>query len=69
MNVNLALLATLAVTCAGAAAHAANADRIQPYATNPYFWQYQGKPLLLLGGTWQDNLFNHPKGLERHLDL
>ena len=25
--------------------------------------------MILLGGTWQDNLFNHPVGLERHLDL
>ena len=36
---------------------------------NPFYWQYQGKPVLLLGGSWQDNLFNHPVGLERHLDL
>jgi hypothetical protein len=43
--------------------------RIQPYSENPYYWQYKGKPMLLLGGSWQDNLFNHPIGLERHLDL
>ena len=43
--------------------------RIRPYAENPFYWQYQGKPVLLLGGSWQDNLFNHPLGLERHLDL
>jgi hypothetical protein len=48
---------------------AEDAGRIQPYPTNPAYWQYQGKPILLLGGTWQDNLFNHPIGLERHLDL
>jgi hypothetical protein len=24
--------------------------------------------VLLLGGSWQDNMFNHPVGLERHLD-
>ena len=23
---------------------------------------------MLLGGSWQDNLFNHPVGLEEHLD-
>jgi hypothetical protein len=35
---------------------------------NPFYWQYKGKPTMLLGGTWQDNLFNHPVGLEEHLD-
>jgi hypothetical protein len=44
-------------------------DRIRPYEQNPYFWQYKGAPVLLLGGSWQDNLFNHPVGLEEHLDL
>ncbi len=52
-----------------AAIRTTDADRLQPYAANPYYWQYQGKPVLLLGGSWQDNLFNHPIGLERHLDL
>ena len=32
-------------------------DRIQPYARNPFYWQYQGKPVLLLGGSDDDNLF------------
>lgn len=44
-------------------------DYIRPYTDNPYYWQYKGDPVILLGGTWQDNLFNHPVGLERHLDL
>jgi hypothetical protein len=48
---------------------ASEADRIQPYPNNPTYWQYKGKPVLLLGGTWQDNLFNHPIGLARHMDL
>jgi hypothetical protein len=46
-----------------------NNDNIRPYIGNAYYWQYKGEPLLLLGGTWQDNLFNHPIGLERQLDL
>jgi hypothetical protein len=41
---------------------------IRPYVENPFYWQYKGKPVFLLGGTWQDNLFNHPDGLEEHLD-
>ena len=42
---------------------------IHPYTDNPYYWQYDGDPVLLLGGSWQDNLFNHPENLERHLDI
>ena len=34
-----------------------NADRIQPYAKNPFYWQYKGAPVLLLGGSVEDNLF------------
>ena len=41
---------------------------IRPYTINPFYWEYKGKPLVLLGGTWQDNLFNHPEGLAEHLD-
>ncbi len=36
---------------------------------SPWYWNYKGKTVLLLGGSWQDNLFNHPEGLEEHLDL
>jgi hypothetical protein len=34
--------------------------RIQPYGTNPRFWQYRGQPALLLGGSKDDNLFQIP---------
>jgi len=48
-------------------------DRIRPYDANPLYWQYQGKPVLLIGASNEDNLFNHPDlppaGLESHLDL
>lgn len=47
-------------------------QRIQPYEENPWYWQYKGEPVLLLGGSDEDNLFNHPDisqgGLEGHLD-
>lgn len=46
---------TLAMTRAGALAAADDADRIQPDRENPYYWQYQGETVLLLGGSWQDN--------------
>lgn len=43
-----------------------NDDRIQPFHKNPYYWQYEGKPILLLGATDDDNLFQIPN-LEEHL--
>jgi hypothetical protein len=44
-------------------------ESIRPHGKNPRYWQYDDKPVLLLGGSWQDNLFNHPTNLEAHLDL
>jgi hypothetical protein len=43
-------------------------SRIQPYAKNPRYWQYKGSPVLLIGGSKEDNLFQIPD-LEEHLDL
>jgi len=49
--------------------HALSAkDRIRPYEKNPRYWQYKGKPVLLLGGSKRDSLFQIPD-LEEHLDL
>ena len=45
-----------------------NEDRIQPYAKNPWYWQYRGEPVLLLGGTVEDNVYQIPD-IEEHLDL
>lgn len=42
-------------------------DSIRPYPANPDYWQYKGQPVLLLGGTKDDNLFQI-SGLEQHLD-
>lgn len=50
-----------------------SSDRIRPYEKNRWYWQYKGSPVMLLGGSDEDNLFNHPNlppdGLEAHLDL
>ena len=43
-------------------------NRIQPYEQNPAYWQYRGRPVLLLGGSVEDNLFQVPD-LETQLDL
>jgi len=44
-----------------------NVDRIKPYAKNPRYWQYKGMPVLLLGGSKDDSLFQIPN-LKKHLD-
>jgi hypothetical protein len=41
--------------------------RIRPYSENPFYWQYRGQPVLLLGGSKDDNLFQIPD-LKEHLD-
>ncbi|MCA9160462.1 MAG: hypothetical protein KDA72_19160 [Planctomycetales bacterium] len=43
------------------------ADRIQPWSKNPRYWQYKGQPVMLLGGSQDDNLFQIPN-LKEHLD-
>lgn len=40
---------------------------IQPWGQNPWYWQYRGKPVVLLGGSKDDNLFQIPD-LREHLD-
>ncbi len=44
-----------------------NADRIQPYAKNQHYWQYKGKPVMLLGGSDTDHIFLLDD-LKAHLD-
>jgi hypothetical protein len=45
-----------------------NVERIKPYSGNSFYWQYKDKPVLLLGGSVEDNLFQI-SGIESHLDL
>ena len=40
---------------------------IKPYEKNPRYWQYRGYPVLLVGGSKDDNLFQLPD-VEKHLD-
>ena len=44
-----------------------NANRIKPYTKNPRYWQYEGKPVMLLGGSATDHIFLLDD-LEAHLD-
>ncbi|OHB77403.1 MAG: hypothetical protein A2Z25_01190 [Planctomycetes bacterium RBG_16_55_9] len=48
------------------------AGRIQPYVGNPCYWEYAGRPVLLIGGSDRDNLFQwagEDTKLTDHLDL
>lgn len=51
----------------GTAAEDDSANRIRPWEQNPSYWQYRGEPVLLLGGSVDDNLFQLPN-LQAHLD-
>ncbi|MBW6501145.1 MAG: hypothetical protein K0B05_07100 [Bacteroidales bacterium] len=42
-------------------------NHIRPYTANPFYWQYKSKPVLLLGATGNDNLFQN-ENLLTHLD-
>jgi hypothetical protein len=42
-------------------------NAIKPYTLNKAYWQYEGKPVLLLGATDNDNLFQN-SNMKTHLD-
>lgn len=45
---------------------------IRPYEKNPFYWQYKGEPVVLIGGSDTDNLFQwagEKDKLSQHLDL
>jgi hypothetical protein len=49
---------------------AQSGETIQPWGANPFYWQYKGRQLLLVGGSDDDNLFQWPKDqLRTQLDL
>ncbi len=69
MNVLRYLSVWLSIACFSClfVAEAPGSDPIRPCKENPRFWEYKGKPVLLLGGTKDDNLFQLPD-LKDHLD-
>jgi len=58
----------LTLGCISCQAASSWTKRIEIYKQNPAYWQYHGKPVLLLGGSKDDNLFQIPD-LKEHLDL
>jgi len=63
----LCLIWAIGQTFCLAAPPADDANRIQPWSKNPRYWQYKGQPVLLLGGSKDDSLFQIPD-LKEHLD-
>ncbi len=61
------MLLALSLGGASSSAQSTGTDRIRPWSENPRYWQYRGKPVLLLGGSRTDHLFLM-RGLEEHLD-
>lgn len=58
----------LLILCVFAGCTSTNKDSsIKPWKENPHYWQYKGKPVLLLGASDNDNLFQN-SNLESHLD-
>ena len=61
----LALPALISVCLSGAS----EKPPLQPWPENPWYWSWQGKPVLLVGGSDDDNLFQWPEAdLIRQLD-
>lgn len=67
----VALLAGVLLAAVGATAVPAQpsdtATAIRPSPEHPRYWQYEGEPVLLIGGSKEDNLFQ-ASDLEAHLD-
>ncbi len=59
---------TFLVLAVSLVAFAGDAERIRIYSENPRYWEYRGEPVVLIGGSVEDNLFQIPN-LEEHLDL
>ena len=60
------------MTLAGQSASISDNDfeGIKPYAHNQWYWQYRGEPIILMGGSNEDNLYQWTgKQLTDHLDL
>ena len=56
------------VACQALSQISVDKNRIQVYKENPQYWQHKSEPVLLLGGSVEDNLFQIPD-IKEHLDL
>ena len=62
-----ACLTIITVACGTDAIEQWNARATQPWVENPRYWQYNGEPVLLVGGSKTDHLFL-ADSLKDHLD-
>ncbi len=53
----LSMLVAVAALAVGLGVTAAPAQSIRPWPSNKFYWEYKDQPVLLLGGTNNDNLF------------
>lgn len=60
----------LFMSCGGDKASTGITDtgRIRISRYNPHYWEYNGKQILLIGGSDEDNLFNNPGLLAKNLE-
>jgi len=61
-------IVSVAIEGRASSKEARSSKRIGIYGRNPAYWQYDGEPVLLLGGSRDDSLFQIPD-LKEHLDL
>tara|TARA_R110002050_G_scaffold89495_1_gene188400 strand:+ start:486 stop:899 length:414 start_codon:yes stop_codon:yes gene_type:complete len=67
---SILLISTLKLSGQSYSTNDTDSQGIKPYTQNPWYWQYQGEPLVLIGGSDDDNLFQWTgKQLTDHLDL
>jgi hypothetical protein len=68
-TINLGVVLLLLLACQTCWCQTVRDQGIRPYVQNPRYWQFQGEPVLLLGGSDDDNPFQWPSPkLEQHLD-
>ncbi len=65
MRRNLFFILGIVVSISPSTAECQN--QIHPWKENPRYWEYQGQPVLLAGGSKDDSLFQIPD-LKQHLD-
>jgi hypothetical protein len=68
MNKSLGVILLLCTAFCFTGLHAQEAAGLKVSQEFPQYWEYQGEPVLLLGGSDEDNLFQLPH-LEKQLDL
>ena len=61
MNPQVRVVFGLVAAWALAAGTFAAEPLLRPWAENSWYWSYQGQPVLLLGGSDDDNLFQWPE--------